>query len=194
MSRFLVGNLFLLLSILGATAGHILLKAVVDEVSSSTLGWSTLQALLAPGRFWRGAGGASLVVVAFLCWLAALTRLDLSYAYPVACSSLLLVTLFSVTLLDGPRRAAVVQSYSGYCIAVLINRADPLFPAEVHEVLDPVLQQLQPRLEGSPSVPPGQPGQPGQQDGLPVPSDVAQPPGTDYWSNRPPPFNNGTVR
>jgi drug/metabolite transporter (DMT)-like permease len=102
MSRFLVGNLFLLLSILGATAGHILLKAVVDEVGTVTLGWPMVQALLAPGRFWRGAGGASLVVVAFLFWLAALTRLDLSYAYPVACSSLLLVTLFSVVVLGEP--------------------------------------------------------------------------------------------
>ena len=107
MSRFMVGNLFLLLSIVSATAGHILLKSVVDDVKSSGLGWETVQALFAAGRFWRGGGGAALVVVAFLFWLVALTRLDLSYAYPVACSSLLLVTLFSVLFLGEPVTARI---------------------------------------------------------------------------------------
>ena len=102
MSNFFVGNLFLLLSVASGTFGHILLKSVVDEVKGTGLGWQTVQALFAAGRFWRGGGGAALVVVAFVFWLIALTRLDLSYAYPVACSSLLLVTLFSVIFLGEP--------------------------------------------------------------------------------------------
>lgn len=102
MSKFFVGNLFLLLSVVGGTFGHILLKSVVDEIKGSELGWQTVQALFSAGRFWRGGGGAALVVVAFVFWLLALTRLDLSYAYPVACSSLLLVTLFSVIFLGEP--------------------------------------------------------------------------------------------
>jgi len=102
MSRFLVGNLFLLLSVVGATGGHVLLKSVVDDVKSSGLSWETVQALGTASRLLRGGAGAALVVVAFLFWLLALTRLDLSYAYPVACSSLLLVTLFSVVFLGEP--------------------------------------------------------------------------------------------
>ena len=107
MSRFLVGNLFLLLSIVSATGGHVLLKGVVDEVKSSGLSQETLQALLATARVWRGGAGAALVVAGFLFWLLALTRLDLSYAFPVACSSILLVTLFSVIFLGEPVTARV---------------------------------------------------------------------------------------
>ena len=102
MSRFLIGNLFLLLSMISAASGHILLKGVVDEMKSSELGWQTLQLLGSAGRLWRMGGGALLVVVAFLFWLLSLTRLDLSYAYPVACSSVLLVTLFSAVFLGEP--------------------------------------------------------------------------------------------
>jgi len=107
MSRFLVGNLFLLLSVVGATGGHVLLKSVVDDVKSSGLSWETLQALGTASRLWRGGAGAALVVLAFLFWLLALTRLDLSYAYPIACSSLLLVTLFSVVFLGEPVTARI---------------------------------------------------------------------------------------
>jgi drug/metabolite transporter (DMT)-like permease len=102
MSRFLTGNLFLLLSMVGAAGGHILLKGVVDEVKSTGLSWQTIQALGSADRFWRAGGGAALVVLAFLFWLLALARLDLSYAYPVACCSLLLVAFFSAIFLGEP--------------------------------------------------------------------------------------------
>jgi len=107
MSRFFVGNLFLLVSVVSATGGHVLLKSVVDEVKSTALSWETVQALGAAGRLWRGGAGAALVVVGFLFWLLALTRLDLSYAFPVACSSILLVTLFSVIFLGEPATARI---------------------------------------------------------------------------------------
>ena len=105
MSRFLVGNLFLLSSMVSATCGHVLLKSVVDEVKSSGFGWETLRALAEASRAWRGGGGALLVAAGLLFWLLALTRLDLSYAFPVACSSILLVTLFSVIFLGEPATA-----------------------------------------------------------------------------------------
>jgi multidrug transporter EmrE-like cation transporter len=102
MSRFFVGNLFLLLAVISGTAGHVLLKSVVDDVKGGGISWQTVRALFAAERLWRGGGGAMLVVVSFVLWLISLTRLDLSYAYPVACSSLLLVTLFSVIFLGEP--------------------------------------------------------------------------------------------
>jgi drug/metabolite transporter (DMT)-like permease len=36
-----------------------------------------------------------LLVAGFLLWVLCLTKLDLSYAYPVVCSSVLLVAFFS---------------------------------------------------------------------------------------------------
>jgi len=102
MSRFVLGNLFLLLSMGAAAGGHMLVKKVMDEVKSTGVGMETIRQLLAPERLLRGGTGGALIVVAFLFWMAALTKLDLSYAYPVACSSVLLVVLFSALFLGEP--------------------------------------------------------------------------------------------
>ena len=40
-----------------------------------------------------------MLVAGFLFWILCLVRLELSYAYPVACSSVLFVSLFSVIFL-----------------------------------------------------------------------------------------------
>jgi membrane protein required for colicin V production len=53
-----------------------------------------------------------------------------------------LVTLFSVALLGDAQRQAICQSRSGYYIAVLLDRANPLIPHELHEVLAPYLDRL----------------------------------------------------
>src|SRR4029078_10426496 len=53
-----------------------------------------------------------------------------------------LVTLFSVALLGDPQRQAICQSRSGYYIALLLDRANPLIPQELHEVLAPYLDRL----------------------------------------------------
>ena len=102
MSRFLLGNLFLLLSLFSAAGGHILLKAVIDDVKSTGINREMLRLLLSGERLVRGGLGGFLIVVAFVFWMLALTKLDLSYAYPIACSSVLLVTIFSAVFLGEP--------------------------------------------------------------------------------------------
>lgn len=59
------------------------------------------------------------------------------------------ITFFAVTLSNNSRDM-VLRSRSGYFIAVLINKADPIMPRELHEVLDPYLRELEQEL-GTPA-------------------------------------------
>ncbi len=56
------------------------------------------------------------------------------------------ITFFAVTLSE-PAREMVLKSRSGYYIAVLIDRANPIMPKEVHDVLRPYLHKLEERLD-----------------------------------------------
>jgi multidrug transporter EmrE-like cation transporter len=101
MSRFALGNLFLAASIGCAALSQVLLKGVLRTSPPGDLG-SLLSTLLGPGRFGRSALALALVASGFVCWLQALSRLDLSYAYPVACASILVVALLSWLVLGEP--------------------------------------------------------------------------------------------
>lgn len=107
MSRFLIGNLFLLLSMICATSSQILLKAVIDDVQPSGSNLGQLQAFLEGGKALRTLAALSLLVLGFAFWVLCLVRLDLSYAYPIACASILFVTFFSVVFLGEPVTARV---------------------------------------------------------------------------------------
>jgi drug/metabolite transporter (DMT)-like permease len=102
MSRFMTGNLFLALSMLCAASSQVVLKALLDDVRPQTLDWPTIQLFLAPGRLWRGCASLTLVVMGFAFWVLCLTRLNLSYAYPIACTSVLIVALLSMAFLGEP--------------------------------------------------------------------------------------------
>jgi len=69
------------------------------------------------------------------------------------------ITFFAVTL-STKARAAVLQSRSGYYIALLLNRADAVMPRELHEVLDPYLNKLEHELDPATRPNPGGPPQP----------------------------------
>lgn len=99
MSRFVVGNLFLASSILLASIAQVVIKALMTEMGDSTGFSAKLQQVLVGSRPWRAVLAGTMVVAGFLCWVACLTRLDLSYAYPIACGSALFVTLLSVVFL-----------------------------------------------------------------------------------------------
>lgn len=58
-----------------------------------------------------------------------------------------LITLFAVTLLNEPEARRVIDSRSGYYIAMLLNRAHPLWPAELHDTLEPYIHSLDERLD-----------------------------------------------
>lgn len=54
-----------------------------------------------------------------------------------------LITLFAVALLGEPERQAIVNSRSGYLIAVLIRRSHSLIPEEIQQVLEPYFEVLE---------------------------------------------------
>jgi membrane protein required for colicin V production len=60
-----------------------------------------------------------------------------------------IITLFAVTLTGDQRRQAIVNSNSGYYIAVLLDRSHAIMPPEVHEVLAPYIHKLDERLDSS---------------------------------------------
>jgi len=72
----------------------------------------------------------------------------------------LAVTFFMVTLSEQGRRS-VLESRSGYLMARLIRRAEPIIPPEVDEVLGQYLDRLQQELEpAAPSAPDDEPAMP----------------------------------
>lgn len=56
------------------------------------------------------------------------------------------ITFFAVTL-SAKARSAVLDSRSGYYIALLLDRADAVMPKELHDVLDPYLNKLERELD-----------------------------------------------
>src|SRR5690242_14423063 len=82
------------------TAGaQVVLKALFNEYGVLKLDASLLTYWMAPGAALRIALALFLMIVAFLAWLLCLSRLNLSYAYTVACSSALFVSIFSALFL-----------------------------------------------------------------------------------------------
>jgi len=100
MSKFWIGNLYLLLAMLCAAGSHVMLKALLNEIGTLGFDWASLQAMCSFGRASRIFAALATLVVGFLLWIMSLSRLDISYAYPIASSSALLVTFFSVLFLD----------------------------------------------------------------------------------------------
>ena len=99
MSKFVLGNLFLFLSILTASTGQVIIKSVFLGLPSDASTWEAIKIIILTERVWRTGFAAVLIVLGFLCWLLCLHRLPLSYAYPIACSSVLVVTFLCVWLL-----------------------------------------------------------------------------------------------
>lgn len=102
MSRFVAGNLFLLLSMVCASTSQLVLKSVLRGVDPPGLAWSSWQPFLESARLLRGGVALLLIVGGFGFWVLALARLELSYAYPIACCSILFVALLSAVFLGEP--------------------------------------------------------------------------------------------
>ena len=105
LSRFVAGNLFLGASIACAAVSQVLLRGVLRASAPGDLRALLGALLLGPGRLLRTAIAGTLVALGFVCWLQSLARLELSYAYPIACASILLVALLSWIVLGEPLSA-----------------------------------------------------------------------------------------
>lgn len=99
MSRFLSGNLYLVASMFCVTTSHVMIKGLIDQAQPESFAWRALGQFLTVERLIRGGIAGVLLVAGFVTWMLCLTRLDLSYAYPVASTSVLLISLFSVLVL-----------------------------------------------------------------------------------------------
>lgn len=71
------------------------------------------------------------------------------------------VTFFAVTLLPATQKQQIINSQSGNYIARLVNKADALFPPEVHQVIDPYLNRLESELAPGQAYPPNAVATPG---------------------------------
>jgi membrane protein required for colicin V production len=58
-----------------------------------------------------------------------------------------IITMFAVTLMNEERRQDIINSRSGYYIAMLLDKAHGVMPEEVHDVLHPYLNKLNDKLE-----------------------------------------------
>jgi len=99
MSHFFIGNIFLLGSMILATVSQIVIKSLMNDFEGSFLSLVDIRSFLDVTHLSIAAAGGAMVAGGFICWLLALARLELSYAYPIACTSVLLVPLFSVVFL-----------------------------------------------------------------------------------------------
>ncbi len=62
-----------------------------------------------------------------------------------------IITLFGLTLLSEAQRQLIAQSKSGRYIAILLDRAGPLMPEEVHEALAPYIKNLDEQIQYTPT-------------------------------------------
>ena len=58
-----------------------------------------------------------------------------------------IITLFAMTLLGDAHRRKIVQSHSGYYIAVVLDKSHQVMPSELHDVLHPYVHKLDDRVD-----------------------------------------------
>lgn len=66
------------------------------------------------------------------------------------------ITLFAVALLPDPQRRQIMDSRSGFYIAMLLDRADAVMPEEIKDVLHPYIHRAQEELEAASRAAPEQ--------------------------------------
>lgn len=94
-----IAIVYILISVLGGAIGQILLKTGMSQMGALTLSLNQLFNIL-----WRMATnpfvvvGLGVYVMGTVFWLAALSRVDLSYAYPFASLSYIVMLIASILI------------------------------------------------------------------------------------------------
>ena len=92
---------YILISVLASTTGQLLLKKGMNSLGPITLSWDHLVSVL-----WKMAThpnvlvGLAIYLVGTVFWLSALSRVDLSYAYPFASLSYMVMLAASWIMFD----------------------------------------------------------------------------------------------
>jgi len=111
------GLVFVFLTVLLTVAGQLLVKTGMSRAGSApaepgALAWFLFKALLHPANFF----GLACAFLAAFSWMAALTRVELSFAYPFTSLSIVLVLALS-SWLFGER--VVLQQWLGAGVVCL---------------------------------------------------------------------------
>lgn len=112
-----------LIAIMFSVTGELFLKAGMNEVgvfSFSNFG-PTIVRILSTARIWAG---FAFIGVGAIFWLAAISRVNLSWAYPMLSLGYILVLLFSSLVLKEPVNAVRWFGAIVICIGVfLVSRS-----------------------------------------------------------------------
>jgi drug/metabolite transporter (DMT)-like permease len=113
--------LYILISVLFSTVGQLLLKSGMNTVGSVTLSLNQLfptlwRMAINPGVFF----GLVIYGVGTIFWLAALSRAELSYAYPFASLSYVIMLAASWAMFDEKITLARIIGTVLICIGVLV--------------------------------------------------------------------------
>lgn len=93
--------IYILISVLGSAAGQLLLKRGMNAMGPVTLSLNQL-----PSVIWQMAtnldvfAGLVIYLIGTVFWLAALSRVDLSYAYPIASFQYIIMLVASWMMFD----------------------------------------------------------------------------------------------
>lgn len=99
MSNSILGNIFLVLSILAISSAQVFMKLVLSDIPPGSSIGAILIMILSTARIWRTGVYILLTICGFIFWILCLNKLPLSYAYALACSSTLIVAILSVLFL-----------------------------------------------------------------------------------------------
>jgi drug/metabolite transporter (DMT)-like permease len=99
MSRFIIGNVLLLCSMICAAGSQVLFKLLLNNYQGSLWRWNDILTFLDGPQIFRVLLSIGMLIMGFIFWIFALSRLDLSYAYPIASSSVVFILLFGAVFL-----------------------------------------------------------------------------------------------
>ncbi len=94
MSKFMTGNFLLLSSMVLGAGSQVLIKSLMNKYQGSLLNIADIKAFIDIPNIMGVAISAMMLVLGFIFWIFALAKLNLSYAYPIACTSVIFVALF----------------------------------------------------------------------------------------------------
>jgi drug/metabolite transporter (DMT)-like permease len=99
MSPFFIGNAFLFSSIILGAGSQVIFKFIFNKSGPPRFSSSLWDQVSSGWMIFNLSLGVLMLAAGFLFWIASLTKLNLSYAYPVACGSALLVVAMSAFFL-----------------------------------------------------------------------------------------------
>ena len=95
MSKFVAGNFLLLCSMLMGSGSQILIKSLLNKYQGSLLNIADLKAFVDVPNIITSVISLMMLLLGFVFWILALSKLNMNYAYPIACTSVIFVALFS---------------------------------------------------------------------------------------------------